>query len=545
MLGTLCLLLLGVIFVLCRYRPIYWIDVWWHLATGQYIIQHHRVPLVDVFSWTVRGARWINTEWLYEVVLYACWRAMGMSGIIFLKLAWMLTALYFLDRRLRLWKAGAIERLGILGWVYLGAWPFWVERSDLTSLALVSALLLEMDRIGTDPCREMKNPLRWVLVFALWPNLHGAFPLGLAITGVYGAILLSANPRAGGRILAWTTLFAAATLINPYGVKLPAEIFRLMSGNEYLVAEWYRPRGPGFSIFFASVALAAASLIKRKRWTTEDLYAAFIILAFSGYALCHERFVHFFMVAAFPYAVRPWLQSHWHTAFYRRVQSRERPILAFSACLLALIAAFSARWARGGVDVAESAYVKDACDFIVSERITGPFFNDYRFGSYWIWRFKGNPPVFQDGRHLTVAGYERLMEAAQQAQGSPHYWGEFLDHWGVQAALVRYPSLTEGIRPSPLDHFFPRTSWGLVYWDDLCLLFVRRTARNSATLKHWEYRVIKPDWTLATFQDQLRRGAVDRRALRVEIERCLRLRPSCWRARVDWHWLDQIRPSKG
>src|ERR1700687_4056168 len=111
--------LLAVTFTFCRLRPIYWEDVWWHLGVGQYSVVHHHIPTIDVFSWTVRGAPWVNTEWLYEVILYGCVSAMGLAGVIFLKTALMLASLYFLDRRLRNWKASGFERLLFLGLLFL------------------------------------------------------------------------------------------------------------------------------------------------------------------------------------------------------------------------------------------------------------------------------------------------------------------------------------------------------------------------------------------------------------------------------------------
>ena len=41
-------------------------DYWWHLATGNWILDHHRVPIADPFSWTAGGRNWIAHEWLSE-----------------------------------------------------------------------------------------------------------------------------------------------------------------------------------------------------------------------------------------------------------------------------------------------------------------------------------------------------------------------------------------------------------------------------------------------------------------------------------------------
>ena len=45
-------------------------DLWWHLATGRFIIEHGAIPTRDVFSWTHPGARWVNQEWLAQVLFF-------------------------------------------------------------------------------------------------------------------------------------------------------------------------------------------------------------------------------------------------------------------------------------------------------------------------------------------------------------------------------------------------------------------------------------------------------------------------------------------
>src|SRR5512134_588720 len=51
-------------------RPIVDPDVWWHLRTGQWIIEHGAVPRADVFSTFGTGKPWIAYSWLFEVIVY-------------------------------------------------------------------------------------------------------------------------------------------------------------------------------------------------------------------------------------------------------------------------------------------------------------------------------------------------------------------------------------------------------------------------------------------------------------------------------------------
>src|SRR5579871_4035641 len=51
-------------------KPVVDNDLFWHLATGRFIWATGHIPLVDPFSWTVPGRRWIAHEWLTELWLY-------------------------------------------------------------------------------------------------------------------------------------------------------------------------------------------------------------------------------------------------------------------------------------------------------------------------------------------------------------------------------------------------------------------------------------------------------------------------------------------
>src|SRR5215471_4640808 len=60
-------------------------DMWWHLASGRYIVEHRAVPGTDVFSFTAAGRPWHNHEWLSQVVFFAVYRLFGGTGLALLE----------------------------------------------------------------------------------------------------------------------------------------------------------------------------------------------------------------------------------------------------------------------------------------------------------------------------------------------------------------------------------------------------------------------------------------------------------------------------
>src|SRR6516165_7655305 len=59
-------------------------DTYWHLASGNWILQHGIVPTTDPFSWSYTGHPWTAHEWLSEVVMALAFRAAGWSGVAIL-----------------------------------------------------------------------------------------------------------------------------------------------------------------------------------------------------------------------------------------------------------------------------------------------------------------------------------------------------------------------------------------------------------------------------------------------------------------------------
>src|SRR4051812_24992888 len=56
-------------------------DVSWHIATGQWIIDHRAIPHADPFSFTWVGKPWVPIEWLAELFYASAYRLAGYGGV--------------------------------------------------------------------------------------------------------------------------------------------------------------------------------------------------------------------------------------------------------------------------------------------------------------------------------------------------------------------------------------------------------------------------------------------------------------------------------
>src|SRR5881398_3473720 len=56
-------------------------DVSWHIATGEWILDHRAIPHTDPFSFTWHGQPWVPIEWLAEVIYASAYRMAGYAGV--------------------------------------------------------------------------------------------------------------------------------------------------------------------------------------------------------------------------------------------------------------------------------------------------------------------------------------------------------------------------------------------------------------------------------------------------------------------------------
>src|SRR5271170_7087996 len=161
-------------------------DLWWHLRTGQWIVETGHVPHSDPFSFTRSGHAWVSHEWLSEVVFYQLWKHGGAAALIVFSAivtttGFMLLYLRCLSRGVKGHWAAAATVLGALA-----SAPSWGVRPQMFTFTFASLLLFLINR-GEDRPRL----LFWIPpLFLLWLNLHAGFALAPVLLIAYGAGLI-------------------------------------------------------------------------------------------------------------------------------------------------------------------------------------------------------------------------------------------------------------------------------------------------------------------------------------------------------------------
>ncbi len=432
-------------------------DLWWHLRTGQWIVESGQVPHADPFSFTRLDHPWVAQEWLTEVTYYELWKHGGMAALIIFS-AILTTAgfmlLYLRCPGKRAWAAAAIA---------LGAWaaaPSFGVRPQMFTFTLASLLLWLLER-----SEDRQRLLFWIPpIFLLWLNLHAGFALGIALLAAYAAGLLLETALGETswrdsrpvvlRIVLLTLVCLALVPLNPSGLHLyryPLDTLH-SPGMRGFIAEWFSPDfhvwlyRPLLLVWLLLLTFAGCS------WTRPKgrILVPLLMTAFAG--LDAVRHIPIFVLLAIPVlaGAQPNL-SLWPVNPARHpLLLKIRPL--FHAIVIALIATFTgAKWLS--LATSQSARVAEhfpsnAITFLQGTSEPQRVFVYYDWGGYTIWALYPHSRVFIDGR-ADLYG-DNLLHQFETALQLRTGWQEVLDHWKIDAVLIP-PSaaLAQGLAVDP------------------------------------------------------------------------------------------------
>ncbi|MGA7217380.1 MAG: hypothetical protein WBX38_03650 [Candidatus Sulfotelmatobacter sp.] len=449
-------------------------DLWWHLATGEYIAQHKSVPRTDPFSYTRAGERWVAHEWLSDLFLYDAERKTGSGGLIVIFAAVLCAAFFFLF--LRCGRALYIAGVATLA----GAWatmPVWGVRPQVLSLLLTSLWLLILEKSEENP-----RLLWWTLPLTLlWVNLHAGFALGLVLSALFiagGWIEYSLGHSKSAKTFlrpAVLTLFFDLLLVplNPNGLRMfwyPVETLRSPAMRSY-IQEWASPdfHRPEYWPFLLLIVITLATLgWSRTHARPRDI----LLLVISLYAaLVSIRMIPLFVLIAVPIIAKR--VPEWPRSVVRARHSAFRTALNSGLCLA--MAAFAtvhvAAVIHSQPQVEMQRFPVRAVKFLQTHSLAGNIFNHYDWGGYLIWKLYPSHRVFIDGR-ADLYGENLLRQFAQTYQFEDN-WGQTLKQWSIQAALVpRDSALATGLQASP--------DWAIAYQDDQAIVLILRSLPSDS-----------------------------------------------------------------
>jgi hypothetical protein len=483
--SLLVLVFLMVIFALAC-RPIVDPDFWWHLKTGQFLVETRSIPHADMFSTVFAGKEWITHEWLSEAFLFSIYRVAGFGGLI-ITFALLITLGFALVYRRSARRSGHVYVTG--GAVLLGAMaagPTWNVRPQIFSFLFAGLFFWLLEEFQF---RRRKYSIWWLVpLMGLWVNMHAGFAVGIAVIAVVivGTILDSLFGRESrddlwSRVKLLTMVLVGCVgviALNPSGTRIYAYPFETLTSPAMMkfIEEW---RSPNFhqamfqplAIFI--VVLVAALALSRKRISAVQL----LLMVGTAWAMLRSaRNVPFFVLASTPLLAEhswAWLTSQKWGQWLKKPEpetSGDRIKLALNILLL-LVAPATLVAVRTQSVLAEQSSVesekfpREAVDFMRAKNLPQPLYNEYHWGGYLIWNLYPDYRVFIDGR-ADVYG-DAFFEEFMSTQGGEPHWKENLNKHGVRTVLITPNSALASLLRED-------SAWDNVFEDQQAVIFTKK-----------------------------------------------------------------------
>jgi hypothetical protein len=477
-------------------RPITDPDFWWHLRTGQYILETSSIPYSDIFSTVKFGSEWVTHEWLSEVLMYWIFQLSGYGGLIAFFGLIIAVSFWITYRRCEMrapnpYIAGLVLMLGAAATI-----PTWGVRPQMFSMLFASFFLWMLEKYG-----ERKNSRSiWLLIPAmvLWVNMHAGYAVGLALILVTivglaldGYILEKLSvveiwQRTRQLFVLWVVA-VAAVCINPNGPRMysyPLETLRSGAMMRY-IQEWRPPdfQDPTFlALLFLIIATFCVLAVSSKQARPSELL---LLCGTAAVTLRSARNVPFFALVATPILaghlwtwISPYVAASRSLSTDTRVlTSKASLIVIFVNVVLLIIAPTTAAALRlrNATAMQSSTEARDyptaAIEFLKTQNVTQPIYNEYHWGGYLIWRLYPQYRVFIDGR-ADVYG-DHLMEEFFKVHDGTKSWREVLYRHQIQSVLVSPNTAIASLLRQDGD-------WQKVFEDEQAVVFVRRSTPTAS-----------------------------------------------------------------
>ena len=284
-------------------------DIGTHIRLGDFIVSDTQVPTHDMLSFSKPGGEWYAFEWLTEVIFSLLHGAAGLKAVALFS-GVVITAVFTIVLLHALWRgANLVIALALVLMAVNASNIHFHARPHIFTMLFVSIATWV---IMAD--RRQRSWTLWLLVpvAVVWTNLHGGFVILFALIGlvVIGCLLEwliwgALGSRGGSDVLRYSLLggaCAAASLVNPYGIKLHVflqDYLRsdtIRNGVQEFQSPSFRSESMLHFMILLFLGMAITGPLLKKRRLTEVLWIWF--LAYNS--LASVRHAPLFMIVAVP-----------------------------------------------------------------------------------------------------------------------------------------------------------------------------------------------------------------------------------------------------
>ncbi len=535
-------------------------DVFWHLATGRYIVQTHQVPSTDIFGYVTQGQVWMPFEWGWDVLTYGLYNIGGYTALSVFRTLIFLIIFYLFFIILR--KFGVSYTLIFIFLLLLtfGIIDRLTPRPHIISLLFFTILLYIIINYKYFRRDNYKILFFIPLLFLIWANMHMGIIAGLFLMGIFvvSEIIIYFKPASFSskdipplnkkellRLIIIFVISISVMFINPnsFATYLYAYEHTKMKMLE-TINEWRSPFdsmfGGGFVTDIYKIFLFGGVLVLYYAYKKKDLFAAIVFIGFAIYSVRAVRFtvdyiliITIFLALAVSFIITNFKNQGLKNFF----NSSLVPKLLMEALLLFFIINtpndklyldYLKYYRVTGFGINSDFIPTQMFDFMKENNITSigakPF-NHFGSGGFLVWSFPESKN-FIDSRNLNDEIFNEYNTIVAKKTGFENKLKSYDIDYSLYLApdLVRAPQEME----QTIISYFSKhpDDWKLVFWDDKSFLFIKNLPKFKEVIDKYEYKYVTA-YNLLYQKSVLEKGLKDDPAqFKKELERNLTEEPN-------------------
>jgi len=472
--------------------PINDYDFWWHLKTGDYILENKRLPDTDPFSYTavsidrddpLRQPFILKQYWLAQVIFALIVKGFGLKGfiimraIVFALIGFIVLSFHRLDGPLSPIISYISPATLLL--LTLITTECLTDRPQMFSFLFAIVLIFLLERYMLHHERFPLYTLPFLMFF--WSQMHGGFSVGVLYLVVY-LFTMSIEGRVKRRrdLLIAILISILVTYLNPSHWQVFRELaLEYIYGGSVLHGDVLEHRSP-FKVFSLTIknpgwisywVLTVFSLIALVRLFIRRSWSRLLILAGTMIAsLVAMRYIYFFAPVAA--AILPSIFNYQSKFSIANLKFKMNIIILSLILVFTLIFTYNKVNFNGLLksEIAPGFFPEQATDYILSKGIPQPLFNDVSWGGYLIYRLWPRYKIFSDTRTINIDTYRQYMNVINwTVQGK-----SILDVYGIKSIITPALNPYTGEIFPVVRGLMNDNEWLLIYLDGVAMIFVRK-----------------------------------------------------------------------
>lgn len=471
----------SLLFVWVALQPMLDADLWWHLKTGELIVEQGALPTEDLFAYTSEAFSSPREHSILrgypasQVIYYLVQSLAGFPGLLVLRIC-LLAGVGVAVIRGALKRGANLLPVAVvlaLGWVSF-YWAHTADRPHIFSFLFFTLLISSMRPGGRESW--------WIIpMMMVWSNFHGGYIAGALAIMVY-LVGRFFDVGWGGefrRSLVWGGACIVVSFLNPNGAYFLKEaLFGSVAGSFSSGVTEYQSTFTVFAegrywplVLWGELFLALLARVGLKRLVWSETLP---LILFAFLAMMYVR-----MTAFFALGMAPFIASDLSTLLATARPVARKVGITLLLLMIAIPAFLNGQDVIRGWQVfwpeQNAFYPAQSVPFLKDANLQGQMFNYYAWGGYLIWKLYPRYQVFIDGRALD----DRLFADYKQIEaGNQGEYDQLLERYQVDFAVIPMQNVDGSLLPI-FTQMYRNPRWLPVYSDLRTAIFVRNQGQND------------------------------------------------------------------